>query len=62
LIEAEKVTMVVLVVIGVVVAGIAAAAGWDRRQRRRGAGTEISRRDIEIREGERRPMWPEDHV
>jgi hypothetical protein len=54
--------MVVLAVIGCVVfASIVGAAMWDRRQGRRGAWTEISRRDIEIREGQRYPMWPEDH-
>jgi hypothetical protein len=62
LIEAGKVTMVVLAVLGgVVIVGIVSAAVWDRKQRRRGAGTEISRSDIEIREGQRWPMWPDDH-
>jgi len=54
--------MVVLAVIGgVAVLAIVSAAAWDRRQQRRGAGTEISRRDIEIREGQRWPTWPDDH-
>jgi hypothetical protein len=61
LIEAKKVAMVVLAVIGgIVIATIAAAAAWDQRERRRGARTDVSRSDIEVREGERWPSWPED--
>jgi hypothetical protein len=53
--------MTVLAVLGgVAVAGIAAAALWDHKQHRHGSRTDVSRRDIELREGQRWPSLPED--